>query len=74
MNEYMYGNFANDVKELEKNEVESDCACSMTAITISKERYEQLVEAEEWAVALEQAGVDNWEGYDLAKDIYATFN
>jgi len=37
-------------------------------ITISKKRYEELLKEERWLRALEGAGVDNWEGYDIAKD------
>ena len=35
-------------------------------ISITKERYEELLQAEEDLQALEDAGVDNWEGYELA--------
>jgi hypothetical protein len=38
-------------------------------ITISKKRYEELLKNEQWLRALEGAGVDNWEGYDIAKDM-----
>lgn len=38
-------------------------------ITITKDRFEELVAAEEWVDALEAAGVDNWEGYDFAIDL-----
>lgn len=37
-------------------------------ITISVERYGNLVYAEDVLNALEVAGVDNWEGYDIAMD------
>lgn len=36
---------------------------------IEKERYAQLLEAEKLAIALEQAGVDNWSGYSEAMQI-----
>lgn len=35
-------------------------------ITISKEEYEELVEAKSTLDALICAGVDNWEGYGYA--------
>ena len=35
-------------------------------ITISLERYEELINTEKLMRALEGAGVDNWEGYDIA--------
>jgi hypothetical protein len=38
-------------------------------ITITKKEYDKLIEQIEWLRALEAAGVDNWEGYDHAKDI-----
>lgn len=41
---------------------------------ISEERYEYLIERDAWLEALEQAGVDNWEGYDEALEIYKENN
>lgn len=38
-------------------------------VTISKREYEDLLESQEWLNALECAGVDNWCGYDYAKDV-----
>jgi hypothetical protein len=35
-------------------------------VTITKERYEELLKFERVLAALEQAGVDNWEGYGEA--------
>ena len=37
-------------------------------ISISKLRYNELLEAEEKLHALENAGVDNWDGYDFAME------
>ena len=37
-------------------------------ITISVERYKELLDTERFMRALEGAGVDNWEGYDIAID------
>jgi len=39
-------------------------------IEITKKEYESLLEDRKWLYALEAAGVDNWEGYDIAKDYY----
>jgi len=38
-------------------------------VTITKSEYESLVENENWLNCLEAAGVDNWSGYDLAREI-----
>lgn len=35
-------------------------------ITITKEEYDQLIEAQKLLQALENAGVNNWEGYEFA--------
>lgn len=39
-----------------------------TGVYISKERYKELLNSEKKLVALENAGVDNWEGYDYAME------
>ena len=39
-------------------------------IEITKKEYESLLKDSEWLRALEAAGVDNWEGYDIAIDYY----
>ena len=38
-------------------------------VSISKAEYEALLESERILIALEQAGVDNWEGYGHAMEI-----
>lgn len=38
-------------------------------VTISKTEYESLLEDSAWLNALESAGVDNWDGYDFARDL-----
>lgn len=38
-------------------------------IEITKERYDELKDLLDWHNALEIAGVDNWEGYDTAREI-----
>lgn len=35
-------------------------------VTITEAEYNQLLEDSEWLSCLEEAGVDNWEGYDEA--------
>ena len=37
---------------------------------IDKKRHEQLLDAEMRLTALKNAGVDNWDGYDLSLDEY----
>lgn len=38
-------------------------------ITISKMEYESLLEDARWLRALEDAGVDNWDGYSFACEL-----
>lgn len=42
----------------------------MTTITIDITKYEYLLKRHEWLNALEAAGVDNWQGFDEAREIY----
>ena len=37
-------------------------------VTISEEDYDELIEDQRFLRALEAAGVDNWEGYEIAQD------
>lgn len=39
-------------------------------INISKDRYEELLEAERMLDCLEGCGVDNWPGYDDAMKMF----
>lgn len=39
-------------------------------ITITKAYYDNLVDNQKFLTALENAGVDNWEGYDNACEEY----
>ena len=39
-------------------------------VTISVEEYEELIDDAEFLRALRMAGVDNWDGYDEAINIY----
>ena len=43
-------------------------------ITIPKHIYDNLVSDADWLHALEAAGVDNWEGFEHAQEIYAEWN
>lgn len=38
-------------------------------VTITREEYENLLESFKWLCALENAGVDNWEGIDFARKL-----
>ena len=38
-------------------------------VTISKEEYNELCEDSQLLCALHAAGVDNWDGWDLAREI-----
>lgn len=57
---------------------EEHCTCNLhikqsfmneKTVTISKEEYESLKEDARWLQCLENAGVDNWEGYDFAREL-----
>ena len=41
-----------------------------TYVSITTEEYRRLIERDEFLSALEQAGVDNWDGYGQAWDIF----
>ena len=43
-------------------------------ITITKDEYDELVEAASWLSALEDAGVDNWEGIEFAQELHQAKN
>jgi len=40
----------------------------MEMISISQEKYDQLIEDQKLLQALQAAGVDNWEGYEMARE------
>lgn len=46
----------------------------MSEVTISKEKYDDLIKRSNKLEALEQAGVDNWSGYGEAMDLLQEFN
>lgn len=39
-------------------------------VTITKEEYQSLLDDQLWLNCLENAGVDNWSGYDYARQLY----
>lgn len=39
-------------------------------VTITKERYEELLNSEKFLICLEDAGVDNWSGYYFAHNLF----
>lgn len=74
-----------DVKSSQEFEWNDDLEINKTAATnedfdvyikedtvaISKERYESLLESEDFLSCLEAAGVDNWQGYSDARQMQA---
>ncbi len=38
-------------------------------VTITTNEYTKLLKRDEWLTYLEQAGVDNWEGYSYAQEL-----
>jgi hypothetical protein len=41
-------------------------------VEIKKSMYDYLIERSEWLDCLEAAGVDNWDGIDMAYEMYKT--
>lgn len=39
-------------------------------VTITKDEYDERLERDAWLSCLEAAGVDNWEGWDYAREMY----
>ena len=37
-------------------------------VTISKEEYDELISDQKFLYCLQDAGVNNWEGYEIAQD------
>ena len=42
----------------------------MEQVTISKEEYEKMQDKLHWLSCIEAAGVDNWDGYDEAREMF----
>lgn len=38
-------------------------------VTIIKSEYESLLADHRWLICLESAGIDNWSGYDYARQL-----
>jgi hypothetical protein len=49
--------------------MEEEKVQGLDLVTIPREEYEQLVKDSEWLSCLEDAGVDNWSGYDFALEL-----
>ena len=39
-------------------------------VTITKAEYDELVKDQKFLIALQAAGVDNWDGYEYANSYY----
>lgn len=39
-------------------------------VTISEEEYQSLLDDQLWLSCLENSGVDNWDGYDYARELF----
>ena len=50
--------------------VAAKAALSRETVTITKNKYEQLLRDQYWLSCLEIAGVDNWQGVEIAIDIF----
>lgn len=79
MLEYIMANHPTPIKQIEVTRtVESKMAFSMgpkaKTITIPQAEYDEMIERIEWLECLEQAGVDNWDGYDEARELYRERN
>ena len=43
---------------------------AVETVTITKKAYETLLKDQDWLFCLEAAGVDNWEGMEIAIDYF----
>ncbi len=39
-------------------------------VVITKSEYESLLEDSKWLRCIENAGVDNWDGFDYARELF----
>jgi hypothetical protein len=39
-------------------------------VEISQERFDELLKCEMWCEAMSSAGVDNWDGYSYAYELF----
>jgi hypothetical protein len=58
-------------ESIDKNDLNSyiDHLKETDVIEVSQKEYNDLQRRSEWLSYLEAAGVDNWEGYDIAYDM-----
>lgn len=42
-------------------------------VTITASEYKKLIEDQLWLQCLEEAGVDNWQGFDEARNIWREY-
>ena len=54
---------------IRKLETETVAATAVEMVTITKAEYDQLLKDSDWLACLEAAGVDNWPGFDDAREI-----
>lgn len=43
-------------------------------VTIPKAEYEELKDEAKWMRAYDDAGVDNWDGTDYARELYESYD
>ena len=43
-------------------------------VTLERSVYDELMHYHIWVTALESAGVDSWDGYETAQDIFNELN
>lgn len=53
---------------MSKNTEDTENKKNTEMVTVTRKEYESLLENSEILSSLECAGVDNWEGYDLAME------
>lgn len=46
----------------------------MSTVTIPQEEFDEMVDRLTWLDALEAAGVDNWDGHDIALELFHEWN
>ena len=51
-----------------KNEVEEVLRELQYMVVISKDEYRDMTNQINWLICLENAGVDNWQGFDFARE------
>lgn len=48
--------------------------CDEEKIVITQKEYDDLIEDQQWLNCLQNAGVDNWDGFDFAKELLEDYN